>query len=350
MPPRNHANSGSTRRQPWWARLPDEELLDLRFCDLELTLARTPLQPALDRLHDELDRRGLRFRPHFWLSEEWFSPDGVPGVAIPFYLAHPRLQQLERRHMHMVEGGEARWLRRILRHETGHAIDTAYRLRRRRGWRQVFGPASRPYPDSYQPRTTSRSYVLHLGHWYAQSHPCEDFAETFAVWLRPNSTWRTDYADWPALRKLRYVDELMAEIADQPQLVRSREHVEPLRDNRRTLRQHYRRKTDFYGTSETDRYDTRLLRVFGRGERNPGRPRASAFLRSQQPQFERLLLRRTRLHPYLIEHVLRMVVARVRELDLRVTRPRATTKRRAFQVCARIVHDFLRRGREHFSL
>ena len=199
----------------WWAKLDDEALLDLRFNDLGLKLAESPLKPALERLDRELERRGCAFRPHIWLSVEWFCPDGLPGFAIPFYLAHPRLAALERRLMHEVEGGNARWLQRILRHETGHAIDNAYRLRRRKRWKQVFGPATRRYPTRYAPRTTSRNYVMHLGHWYAQSHPSEDFAETFAVWLAPNSTWRVDYEHWHALRKLRYVDELLTEIRSE---------------------------------------------------------------------------------------------------------------------------------------
>ena len=144
-----------------------------------------------------------------WLSEEWFSPDGVPGIAVPFYLAHPRLERLERRMMRNVEGGSAESAMRILRHEAGHAIDTAYRLRRRKRWREVFGPASLPYPDTYRARPGSRRYVQHLGEWYAQSHPCEDFAETFAVWLKPNSSWRRTYAQWPAFHKLEFVDELL---------------------------------------------------------------------------------------------------------------------------------------------
>ena len=101
------------------------------------------------RLYRELDKRQISFRPHVWLSEEWFSPDGVPGIAVPFYLAHPRLERLERRMMRNVEGGSAESAMRILRHEAGHAIDTAYRLRRRKRWREVFGPASLPYPDTY---------------------------------------------------------------------------------------------------------------------------------------------------------------------------------------------------------
>ena len=191
------------RAQRSWTRLSDEQLLAMRFCDLKLRIERTPLAKRVRRLYRELDKRQIGFRPHVWLSEEWFSPDGVPGIAVPFYLAHPRLERLERRMMRNVEGGSAESAMRILRHEAGHAIDTAYRLRRRRRWREVFGPASLPYPDTYKARPGSRRYVQHLGEWYAQSHPCEDFAETFAVWLKPNSAWRRTYAHWPAYHKLR---------------------------------------------------------------------------------------------------------------------------------------------------
>jgi hypothetical protein len=134
-----------------WTRLSDEELLKVRLCDLRVAIERSSLKPHIRRLYAELERRGIHFQPHVWLGEEWFSPDGVPGIAVPFYLAHPRLERLERRIMHTVEGGNARWLMRILRHEAGHALDNAYRLRRRKCWREMFGPASRPYP-----RTLSR--------------------------------------------------------------------------------------------------------------------------------------------------------------------------------------------------
>jgi hypothetical protein len=334
----------------WWAKLDDEALLDLRFNDLGLRLAGSPLERAVDRLYGELDRRGVRFRPHVWLSVEWFCPDGVPGFAIPFYLAHPRLAALERRMMHEVEGGNARWLQRILRHETGHALDNAYRLRLRKRWRQVFGPASRPYPVRYAPRTTSRNYVMHLGHWYAQSHPSEDFAETFAVWLAPNSTWRTDYEEWHALRKLRYVDELMAEVRDERPVVRRSTRIEPLDTNSGTLREHYAAKLSYSDRSETARYDARLRRVFAPQDRNPGGPAAATFLRQVRPELQRLLVRRSRLHPYLVHHVMRMVIRRCRELELCVDRPLRLTKREAFGLMERILFDFMRRGRERYAL
>jgi len=164
------------KREPAWVRLSDEELLKKRFCDLRLSLKNTAVERHMRKLERDLRRRGIRFRPHLWLSTEWFSPDGVPGIAVPFYMAHPRLMRLERKQMAQVEGGNANWLLRILRHELAHALDNAFRLRRRKGWRRIFGKASRPYPDIYRARPASRNYVLHLGHWYAQSHPTEDFA------------------------------------------------------------------------------------------------------------------------------------------------------------------------------
>jgi hypothetical protein len=334
----------------WWAALDDEALLDLRFRDLGLTLEDGALAPALARLDADLARRGLRFRPHRWLSLEWFCPDGVPGFAIPFYLAHPRLARLERRLMHEVEGGNSRWLARILRHETGHAVDNAYRLRRRKRWRQVFGPASRPYPVRYAPRLTSRNYVMHLGHWYAQSHPTEDFAETFAVWLAPNSTWRTDYEHWHALRKLRFVDALMQEIRDAPPPVRSRAVVEPLAAEGRTLRAHYAGKLQPHDRDEASRYDRRLRAIFGLRYEHPGQLAAASFIRQMRPQLHRLLVRRSHLHPYLVHHVMRMAIRRARVLDLVVVGSLRVSGRELLDMLERILFDLVRRGRERFTL
>ena len=113
------------KRQPKWADWPDEKLLDLKICDLGVRLEGTRLEQRIEQIYDELAEKGLRFRPHCWLSDEWFTPDGIPGVAIPFYLAHPRLERLEKKQMLEVEGGNRAWCMRILRHEAGHAIDNA---------------------------------------------------------------------------------------------------------------------------------------------------------------------------------------------------------------------------------
>lgn len=351
--PRRRGSTPSRRprdRAPSWTRLSDEALLKLRFCDLKLTLTSPFIRRHLAKLYAELQQRGLKFRPHVWLSEEWFSPDGIPGIAIPFFIAHPRLMRLERHLMHEVEGGNSRWLMRILRHETGHALDNAFRLRRGKNWRKVFGKASRRYPNVYQPRPASHNFVLHLGHWYAQSHPTEDFAETFAVWLQPRSRWRTDYRDWPALKKLEFVDQTVRELAGAKPKVVEREVAYPLTDNRRTLGEHYRHKMRSYATENVDAYDARLKRVFKPRAKFPNRPRAATFLRQVRPQLLRLLIRRTRLHSYLIHHVARTVIRRCESLDLVVSGSQREAKRRALMLIERIIGDILRRDREKYVL
>jgi hypothetical protein len=298
-----------------WTRMSDEQLLSLRFCDLKLKIERSPVAKRVRRLYRELDNRQIGFRPHVWLSEEWFSPDGVPGIAVPFYLAHPRLERLERRMMRNVEGGSAESAMRILRHEAGHAIDTAYRLRRRKRWREIFGPASLPYPDTYRARPGSRRYVQHLGEWYAQAHPCEDFAETFAVWLKPNSSWRRTYAQWPAFHKLEFVDELLENVRGTRPPVRNREVVEPLRENTHTLADHYRRKLRRYSMYRRTVTDHLLERVFT-AERLRRAPRASTFLRAHSLHLVNATMRELHAERYSVEQILRIVVERAEKLGL----------------------------------
>ena len=145
-----------------WAAWSDEQLLELRMCDLRLGLAGSFYEQPIAQLERELAARGLLFRPHVWISDEWFTPDGVPGIAVPFYLAHPRLAKLEANQMLEVEGGTSEWCMRILRHEAGHAIENAFLLRRRRRRQKLFGRSSQPYPEYYTPRPYSRSFVRHL--------------------------------------------------------------------------------------------------------------------------------------------------------------------------------------------
>ena len=169
-PRKKTATRTRARRESDWTALPDEELLDLRLCDLGLELEGSLVAPRIARLTEELARRELRFRPHVWISTEWFSPDGVPGVAVPFYVVHPRLKRLEKAQMYDVEGGTDEWCMKLLRHETAHALDTALGLHRRKDWRETFGRYGQPYTAYYQPKPYSKRFVLHLDSWYAQSH------------------------------------------------------------------------------------------------------------------------------------------------------------------------------------
>jgi len=301
-----------------WTGLRDEELLDVRFCELDVKISGTPIERRIARLRGEIAQRRLdHFRPHFWLGEDWYSPDGIPGVSIPFFLAHPRLARLERAQMLEVEGGTEEWFMRILRHEVGHALDTAYRLDRRKRWRELFGRSSDPYPDYYQPRPYSRRFVVHLDLWYAQSHPSEDFAETFAVWLRPRSGWRSQYRGWPVMKKLDYVNQLAEELSQKRPQVRSRAHYEPISSDRRTLREYYAEKRDRYGLDSAPLYDRELRRLFRDGADHPGAPTAAQFLRLHRRQLRRAVAAGTGEYQYTIDQFLAEVMERCRELDLR---------------------------------
>ncbi len=327
MSARRRSRVAARARARPWARLSDEQLLALRFCDLKLGIARSPLARHVRRLYADLKRRGIDFRPHVWLSEEWFSPDGVPGIAVPFYLAHPRLERLERRIVREAEGGNSRLLLRILRHEAGHALDNAYRLRRRARWRQVFGRASLPYPARYRARPGSRRYVHHLGEWYAQAHPTEDFAETFAVWLTPKSAWRRSYAEWPALHKLQAVDELIAGVRGTRPPVRNRLRIEPIELNTRTLAQHYRRKLARNRQIRRGLADELLRRAF-RSERPRRRAvRAATLLRADLRPLSAAVARALRIECYSVEQVLRMLIDRCERLKLYVHGNRRDARR-----------------------
>ncbi len=315
------------KKEPEWASLTDEELLDWRVCDLGVQIEGTPVEERIERLVEELESRDIFFRPHCWLSDEWFSPDGVPGIAIPFYLAHPRLARLELKQMLEVEGGSDEWCMKILRHEAGHAIDTAYGLHRRRRWRDVFGKYSDPYPDSYKPRPYSKSFVLHLEPSYAQSHPAEDFAETFAVWVKPYSRWRSQYQDWPAIKKLEFVDELMANIGQEKPKITTRRREEPVRRIRKTLREHYAAKRARHGYDCPNYYDGDLRRLFSDDPKHKNRPTAASFLRRHRAQLRKVVSRGTGEYQYTIDSVLSEMIERCRELKLRMNTNENDTRR-----------------------
>jgi hypothetical protein len=320
--------------------LSDEQLLSLRFCDLKLILRGTEVEAGIKRLYGELEGRGIRFRPHCWLSQEWFSPDGIPGIAIPFYLAHKRLMGLERRLMREVEGGNRNWLMRILRHEAGHAIDSAYRLRRRTAWRAVFGPASLPYPQAYRPRPGSRRFVQHLGAWYAQAHPTEDFAETFAVWLKPRSSWRREYSDWPAYAKLRFIDDLAREIGREKPPVRDRATIEDLAQDTRTLREHYAGKLARYRLPRRSGADELLLKIFSPTPRNRASARAATVLREMRQPLRQSIVRSGAFSEYLVHQVLRLMILRCEALNLYVRGTRRELRPHLLWVIGRLAESY----------
>lgn len=341
--------AGSTPTTLPWEACTDDQLLDLRFQQLGLSIAGSWLEERIGQLYGELTTRGITFRPHFWLSDEWFTPDGVTGVAIPFYLAHPRLSKLEENQMLEVEGGTPDWCMKILRHEAGHAIDNAYRLQRRRTRQKLFGRNSVPYPEYYTPKPYSKSFVLHLDSWYAQSHPAEDFAETFAVWLTPDSEWRGRYADWPAIKKLEYMDELMTELAGKPPLVTAQEEFEPISHLRQTLRQHYKQKRAHYGLNRPDFYDRDLRRLFTAS--TDGAPMTAArFVSKVRRDVRRRVAAWTGIYQYTIDQVIEDIASRCKELKLRLRTSEEQTRLDFTALLTVQTMNYLHSGRHRVAL
>ncbi len=345
---RRNGRAARRRRQPWWARLDHDELLEVRLCDLELKLEGTALQARVERLYRELARAGLNFRPPVWLSTSWFSPDGVPGFAMPFYLAHPRLARLEHRRMLEIEGGNQAWCMKLMRHETGHAIDNAFRLHRKKAWRDTFGLNSRPYTATYRPRPNSRRFVVNLDHWYAQSHPAEDWAECFAVWLQPGAQWRRDYAGWPALRKLEFVDQLMTSIQGVTQPVKSLARPDTLAQTRMRLGDFYERKQKAFGLDYPGPHDDHLRRLFVEATDGRRRAAAASFLRRHRHRLMVVVAQITGQHRYVVDQALRQVIASCVKLGLRLPGTEREATVGAAILLTTLTMSFVHSGRQEF--
>src|SRR5438046_3070345 len=247
-----------------WVSLSDQELLERRISTLGLRLEGTTLEPLIKQLYDELSAKGLLFHPPCHIGDEWFVSVGIPAIFVPFFLVNDRRRALERTMMLEVEGGTKDWFMKLIRHEAAHAYNYAYHLPRNKTWEKIFGQTSDDEtPDSYRPRPFSRSYVVNLDDWYAQSHPDEDFAETFAVWLTPGLDWRTRYAGWKALQKLEYVDELMRSLAGKPPVHTPKYRVAEYDCLNLKLKTYYARKRKLYEDTYPDFYDTDLRQLFG---------------------------------------------------------------------------------------
>jgi hypothetical protein len=300
-----------------WANLSDDELLERKISQLGLKLEGTELQPLIQQLYAELSHAGLVFHPPCHIGDEWFVPVGIPAIFIPFFLVHERLRKLERKLMLEVEGETPEWFMRLMRHEAAHACFYAYQLHKKTKWRRIFGATStEETPEFYRPRPYSRSYVVHLDDWYAQSHPDEDFAETFAVWLTPGLDWRERYKDWKALQKLEYVDELMRSLAGKPAVHQPNYRAAEYDCLNIKLKTHYARKRKLYEDAFPDFYDNDLRQLFAAGADVAGRVKASAYLRHHRRQLMDAVGQWTNERKYRINKLLTRLIDRCDELGL----------------------------------
>jgi hypothetical protein len=293
-----------------------QEILSKPIKELGLKLEGSPIERLVQQLYRELERKGLsKFRPLCYLSDEWGCPSGEPVIGIPFYLADPKLARLEKEMNDLEDRHE---IMMYLRHEAGHAFNYAYLLYRTPEWRDLFGPFRRPYRDTYRPVPFSRRHVRHIAGWYAQKHPDEDFAETFAVWLTPRSQWRERYKGWSALAKLRYVDRMARRFRGAEPL-RKRGHTDvTVEEMETTVEDFYKQAVDGESQAVELALDTDLVDIFkvSRRKKKGVRPAADLLRENRKTLIDKVTYW-TGVQRPLVRRLVESIEARVGELDLR---------------------------------
>jgi hypothetical protein len=299
-------------------------LLSQRISDIGLEIRGSLLEKLVNQLYEELAAKGLEFRPPVYLSDQWGCPDGTPLIGVPFYLADSRLSRIEEDYSAAVEGAEESM--RYLRHEAGHAFNYAYRFYDRADWRKMFGPYSRPYRDRYRADPFSRDFVRHILGWYAQKHPDEDFAETFAVWLTPGQDWSRTYEGWGALAKLEYVDRVMKKIAKQiPKVPEPSDDDLPVAAMQYTLADHYKESEESIPIRDPRIFDGDLRTIFVAVAQAPGAASAAEFISTHKREIVTRIAYWTGENPSVVRQFIDFLLQRVRELDLRLGGLEAST-------------------------
>ena len=295
-----------------------QELLTKPIKELGLKLEGSPIERLVQRLYHELERKGLRrFRPQVYLSDEWGCPSGEPVIGVPFYLADPKLARLEKEMNDLEDADE---IMMYLRHEAGHAFNYAYRLYRTPEWRDLFGPFRRAYRDDYHPVPFSRRFVRHIAGWYAQKHPDEDFAETFAVWLTPRSQWRKRYKGWGALAKLRYVDRMARRFRDTEPLRKRGQTDVTVEEMETTVEQFYEQALAAQTQSIDLPLGSDLVDIFKVSKRKKQGVRAAVeLLRENRKTLVDKVTYWTGVQRPLVKKLVESIESRVGELDLRTT-------------------------------
>jgi hypothetical protein len=302
-----------------------QHLLNRRISELGLSIEGTRLERLVSQLHDELRAKGLAFMPPVYLTDQWGCPDNTPVIGVPFYLADERLARIEEESSMGLESESE--MMRYLRHEAGHAYNYAYRFHDQADWHRLFGPYSRPYRDRFRVDPLSRSHVRHILGWYAQKHPDEDFAETFAVWLTPGLDWRAMYKGWPALEKLEYMDALLRDTSGTvPEVPELTEDDLPVHAMHYTVAEHYDEEDDELPLGDEGHFDGDLRALFGEGmgETERAESRASEFLRSHRRELVGRVSYWTGEAPAMVRALIDLLANRADALELRAAGREAT--------------------------
>lgn len=329
------------------SQLSDSDILKLRFKDVRLDIKGTEIEGYINQLYLELEGKGLVFRPKIFLGDEWFSPEGMNAISVPFYLANSRMKQLEKTLMLEVEGGTAEWFMKLLRHEAGHCFDHCYRFSKRKKWRDVFGSPKVEYqPETYRPQPYSKSFVKHLDRWYAQAHPDEDFAETFAVWLNPATDWKKDYAKWPvALKKLHYMEQLASESVKLKMLDEKGRVPSEVAKLTTTLDKYYQRRKREQADDYPDFYDSDLTKIFNGDVNLKKEFSAGKFMTKHRKQIVATVAWATNEKKFTIDSLVKRLRSRCESLNLKLGKSETQTTMEVASFLTSLVKNYLFTGK-----
>jgi hypothetical protein len=328
-----------------WTQLSDKDLLKMRLCDLNLRLKGHPLQSLIAKLHQELRSKEILLTPHIYISDDWFCPDGTTSFTIPFFLLHPRLLKLERRFIGEVEGETEEHFMKLIRHEMGHVIDNAFKLRKVVRRRNLFGASHAEYPASYEYRPYSKNYVRHIEEGYAQSHPDEDWAETFAVWLTPKSNWRKSYKNWPALKKLDLLNTIMEEkVLKTPPIFKNKKEEDSLSSLTMTLGEYFMEKRERLQLDRSKLLAPALETFFTVKNQSNKFPLASQYLKKNKVYFSQEIGIKTEVFRYKVDRVLDSIIEGCESSQRRLATNLEERPEKLIKLLAGQVKDFIRKG------
>ena len=330
------------------AALSDAEILNLRFKNIKLSISESDVQQYIDQLYSELDAKGLLFRPQIFLGDEWFSPEGMNAISVPFYLSNERLKKLEKTLMLEIEGGDAQWFMKLLRHEAGHCFDHCYKFSTSKKWAKIFGSPSKDYePETYRPHPFSKSYVKHLDRWYAQAHPDEDFAETFAVWLNPHLNWKKEYQKWPvALSKLNYMNSLAAISSAMPNKSESGRLPYNVKNLTSTLESYYQKRKRENADEYPDFYDSDLKKIFdGDLDLSKREFAAEKFMNRHRKTIVTTVAWATGERKFTIDTFVKRLIDRITKLELRLGKNETKTTMEVASFLTSLVKNYLFTGK-----
>jgi hypothetical protein len=305
------------------------ELLLTPLSRLDLSVEDGATGEALAIVREDLHRMHLRkLNPFFYLSTGYGTVEGTTNIAVGFYDANPLIRELHKEYRKWLYSPDE--IVATLRHEIGHAFCYAYKLYRRKDFREIFnvhGHFFRTYPvtNRYVERANpwSRDFVNPMGDHYAQKHPDDDFAETFCVWLTPRANWRREYRLYPgALIKLAFVDRVIRELRrTEPEIQQDPSLLdEPLSESSMTLAEFLHAQPSHYRHLATGYVDSDMRKLFHRPPVRslPNRNwiPAATFLQEMQPLLTPRVVRWIRVDPLIVKDFLEKCSIRASALSL----------------------------------